>query len=174
MIVMVNLLCVGVFVIFGSNSAPNGKAFIKQILLNPLIIGCLIGWCISLSGLGISGVSADILDIVGRAALPIGLMAVGAALKPALIGGHTPAIVNASVMQFLLKPALVIVLCSAFGLSTLVTGVLLIAFISPTASSAYILAKQLGGDDEAMASIITLQTIVAFIVMPLWAYGFLL
>ncbi|MFQ3250216.1 MAG: malonate transporter [Glaciecola sp.] len=173
MIVFVNLLCVGTFVFFGNNPSSSGKAFVKQILLNPLIFACIIGWCLSLSGIGLPGVSADVLEILGRAALPIGLMAVGAALKPRLIKGHTKAIVSASTMQFLLKPALVIVLCSAFDLSTIVTGVLLIAFISPTAPSAYILARQLGGDMEAMASIITLQTILAFAVMPLWAFWFL-
>lgn len=174
MIVMVNFLCVGIFVFFGKNAASSAKAFVKQILLNPLIIGCLLGWCISLSGIGISGVSADILDILGRAALPIGLMAVGAALKPRLVLGHSSAIINASVMQFLLKPALVILLSFTLELSSLITGVLLIAFVSPTASSAYILARQLGGDEEAMASIITLQTIFAFVAMPLWAFWFLL
>lgn len=173
MIVLVNFLCVGVFIIFGNNSAFSTKAFVKQILLNPLILGCLIGWLLSLSGIGLPGVSADILEIIGHAALPIGLMAVGAALKPRLIKGHTKAIVSASTMQFILKPCLVVLLCTLLNLPTLVTGVLLIAFISPTASSAYILARQLGGDVEAMASIITLQTIVAFLVMPVWAFWFL-
>lgn len=173
MIVLVNFLCVGVFIIFGNNSAFSTKAFVKQILLNPLILGCLIGWLVSLSGIGLPGVSADILEIIGRAALPIGLMAVGAALKPRLIKGHAKAIVSASTMQFILKPSLVVLLCTVLSLPTLVTGVLLIAFISPTASSAYILARQLGGDVEAMASIITLQTILAFLVMPLWAFWFL-
>jgi hypothetical protein len=173
MIVLVNFLCVGIFVFFGNNAASSGKAFVKQILLNPLILACVVGWFLSLSGIGLPGVSADVLEILGRAALPIGLMAVGAALKPRLIKGHFKDIISASTMQFLLKPALVIVLCSLLDLPTLVTGVLLIAFISPTASSAYILARQLGGDVEAMASIITLQTILAFLVMPLWAYWFL-
>ena len=173
MIVLVNFLCVGIFVFFGNNPASSGKAFVKQILLNPLILACGVGWLLTLSGAGLPGVSADILDVLGRAALPIGLMAVGAALKPRLIKGHAQAIVSASTMQFILKPALVIGLCSLLELPTLVTGVLLIAFISPTASSAYILARQLGGDVEAMASIITLQTVVAFVVMPFWAFMFL-
>lgn len=173
MIVLVNFLCVGIFVIYGNNAASSGKAFVKQILLNPLIIGCVVGWCLSLSGIGLPSVSADILEVLGRAALPIGLMAVGAALKPRLITGHSKAIISASTMQFVIKPALVIALCTLLQLPTLITGVLLIAFISPTASSAYILARQLGGDTETMASIITLQTLLAFLVMPLWAFWFL-
>ena len=39
--------------------------------------------------------------------------------------------------------------------------------MTPTAPSAYILSRQLGGDTEAMASIITVQTLMAFLIMPL-------
>jgi predicted permease len=173
MIVLINLLCVGIFVLYGSKAAPDLKTFVKQIFYNPLILGCIAGWTLSLSGIGLPGVSADILEILGRAALPIGLLAVGAALKPKLIHGHRKAIISSSVIQFLLKPAMVIVLCSLLSLPALATGILLIAFISPTASSAYILARQLGGDLDTMASIITLQTLLAFGIMPLWAFGFL-
>jgi malonate transporter len=37
----------------------------------------------------------------------------------------------------------------------------------PTASAAYILARQLGGDYELMATIITVQTLLAGIMMPI-------
>jgi predicted permease len=170
MIVMVNILCVGVFAIFGNHSTSSAKVFVKQVCLNPLILACAVGWFLSLSGIGLPSVAADILKVIGQAALPIGLMAVGAALKPRLIKGHSSAIISASLLQFILKPALVIAICAFMQVPLIITGVLLIAFISPTASSAYILARQLGGDVDTMASIITLQTLIAFIVMPLWAY----
>ena len=48
---------------------------------NPLIIACSIGWFLSLSGIGLPGMTEDILEIIGQAALPFGLLAVGAALK---------------------------------------------------------------------------------------------
>jgi hypothetical protein len=41
--------------------------------------------------------------------------------------------------------------------------------MTPTAPSAYILARQLGGNTETMASIITFQTVLAFLVMPIMA-----
>jgi len=37
----------------------------------------------------------------------------------------------------------------------------------PTASSAYTLARQLGGDAPLMAAIVTVQTALAFITLPL-------
>ena len=46
----------------------------------------------------------------------------------------------------------------------------------PTGVAAYTLARQLGGDAPLMAAMITVQTLLAFAIMPLWlslgAYAF--
>lgn len=60
-------------------------------------------------------------------------------------------------------------LISLTGLTGIAASVLVIFFMTPTATSGYILARQLGGDTETMASIITFQTLFAFVVMPVIA-----
>jgi hypothetical protein len=60
------------------------------------------------------------------------------------------------------------------GLGGAAAGALAIALATPTSTSSYILARQLGGDAPAMASIITFQTLAAFLVMPvvlMWRIG---
>lgn len=165
-IVLVNVLCVSAFAIWGGTGYSGGAAFIKDVFANPLIIGCAAGWFLSLSGIGLSGPPEEILRILGSAALPLGLMAVGAALRPKAIPGHVKAIVISSLVTFGLKPLTAIFLISAVGLSGIPAGVMLFCFITPTAPTAYILARQLGGDTETMSSIISFQTILAFLMMP--------
>ena len=169
MIVLINLLCISVFVVWGKATFRGIAPFFREVVGNPLIIGCAVGWFLSLSGIGLPGITKDILEIVGRAALPFGLLAVGAALKPEVIRGHIRPIAISSIVQFGLKPLTAALLISHTGLTGISAGVLVIAFMAPTAPSAYILARQLGGDTEAMASIITFQTLLAFLVMPLIA-----
>ncbi len=169
MIVLINLLCISVFVIWGKDSFKGVTPFIRGVAANPLIIGCAIGWFLSLSGIGVSGVAGDFLEILGRAALPFGLLAVGAALKPELVRGHARSISISSTAQFVLKPLMAALLIYITGLTGIAAGVLYVAFMVPTAPSGYILARQLGGDTETMASIITFQTLIAFLVMPLIA-----
>ena len=169
MIVLINIACVSAFIIWGNDSARSIQAFMRELLINPLIIACIIGWGLSLSGIGLPGVSADVFEIIGRAALPLGLLAVGAALRLDMIKGHTAAIVKSSVVQFGVKPVAVATLVNLTGLTGITAAVLVIFFITPTAPSAYILARQLGGDTETMASIITVQTLLAFMMMPLLA-----
>lgn len=169
MIVLINLLCIVAFTVWGSRADLSRRRILRDILGNPLILACTVGWLLSLSGIGLPGVSADILEIIGRAALPLGLLAVGAALRPQALHGHLVPIAVASVAQFIAKPLLATGLATAVGLQGAAAGVLVIAFMTPTASSAYILARQLGGDTAAMASIITFQTLLAFAAMPMWA-----
>jgi len=169
MIILINLLCISVLGIWGTNPSRGIMAFSRNVLGNPLIISCAIGWILSQTGIGLPGITDSVLEIVGRAALPFGLLAVGAALKPEAIRGHLKAVAVSSLVQFGLKPVMAVILISITGLSGIAAGVLVISFMTPTAASAYILARQLGGDTETMASIITFQTLLAFIVMPLIA-----
>ncbi|MDZ7824961.1 MAG: AEC family transporter [Gammaproteobacteria bacterium] len=166
MIVLVNLLCISAFALWGERGIQGPGPFLRAVFGNPLILACLAGWTLSLSGIGLPGVSAEILEIVGRAALPLGLLVVGAALRPEEVRAHLGPAALASLVQFGLKPLLAVVLTSLFGLDPLLTAVFVIVLMTPTAPSSYILARQLGGDTGTMASIITLQTLLAFAVMP--------
>lgn len=170
MIVLINFLCISVFVVWGRASFKGVTSFFREILSNPLIIACVIGWFLSFSGIGLPGITENVFEIVGRAALPFGLLAVGAALKPEVLRGHVKPVAISSLVQFGLKPLITFLLIFSTGISGVAAGVLFIAFMTPTAPSGYILARQLGGDTESMASIITFQTLLAFLVMPFLAF----
>ena len=169
MIVLVNLLCVFVLIMSGNGAHRGAAPYFRELAGNPLVVACVIGWFLSLSGIGLPGITENIVEIVGRAALPFGLLAVGAALKPEAVPGHTRSIAISSIVQFGLKPASAVLLISSVGLSGVAAAAVLVAMMVPTAPSAYILARQLGGDADTMASIITFQTLLAFLVMPLIA-----
>ena len=169
MIVLINFLIISVFVVWGSSVQSSVKSFLQEIVKNPLILGSVIGWILSLSHIGLPGITEDILEIIGQAALPFGLMAVGAALNPKALYGHVMPITISSVIQFGIKPLTVALLIYITGLTGVAAGVLVIALMTPTAPSSCILARQLGGDVETMSSIVTFQTIFAFLVMPIIA-----
>ncbi len=169
MIVLINFLCISAFVVWGKTESGGVPFFFRQVFGNPLIIACALGWLLSLSGIGLGGIADDTLEIIGRAALPFGLLAVGAALKPEAVRGHAGPILLSTLVQFVVKPLTAALLIAITGLVGVAAAVLLIGFITPTAPSAYILARQLGGDTGTMASIITFQTLLAFLFMPLVA-----
>lgn len=168
MVPVVNVMCVASFVAAGTlGSASLGKSALA-LAKNPLILACLAGIALNLTGLGLPGWSQDTLELLGGAALPLGLVAVGVALRPAALLRFDRGVVATNSIKLLLMPAFVLCLAWALGLDAVSRDVALLFSALPTATSAYILARQLGGDAEMMAAIITGQTLLAMLTLPLW------
>lgn len=162
LIVAINLLVVsGMSAVLNKEGSP-WKNVLKELARNPLIIACLIGGAVNFSGLTFPVWFDASLGLIGRMALPVALLCVGASLSlRRLKGDLTPAII-ASLFQLVLKPAIALGTALWLGLAGMALAVPMIFMAVPTAVSSYILARKLGGDQEAMATIITFQTIVAF------------
>jgi predicted permease len=69
--------------------------------------------------------------------------------------------------KLVLMPVLALGLAVWFGLSGTNLAIVAICAAVPTSPSAYVLARQMGGDAPLLAQIITLQTILAAITMPI-------
>lgn len=147
------------------------KISIKQILLpiikNPLIISCLIGILLNLSPVGLPFGSEQFLKLLAAASLPLGLICIGGALQTATLRKEFKPIMLSSLLRLLAMPILAITIAKLFALPDLETILLVIFFAIPTAPTAYILTRQLNGDSQLMAGIITLQTIMAVFTLPI-------
>lgn len=151
-------------------SAQNGihwRQLIMPILRNPLIQSCVIGVLINLSGIGLPLGTDNFLKLMAAASLPLGLLCIGAALQTQTIQLEAKAIIINSLLRLCLMPVCALLIAYALGLADLERTLLVIFFALPTAPTAYVLARQLGGDSQLMAGIITLQTIFAAISLPI-------
>lgn len=163
---LVNLLCVLVFARFSArHSSP--LTVLRAILANPLILGCAGGMLLRVTGLGLPAGIEPTLGALGHAALPLGLLCVGAALGGARIGDQAQPLIAASVFKFLVMPATTWGLCRLLGLNGQAAVVAVIFQALPTASSSYVMARQMGGNAPLMATIIAVQTVVAAATLPL-------
>lgn len=166
MIPVLNLLCILVFTLHTSASA-GVKGVLLTLLKNPLIIGCVVGISMSMTGIGLPLLLLPVVQLLTPMALPLGLLAVGAGLNAQALRHAGRVVWVSSVIKLLLFPLLAVFFARLLELSDLVTGLLVIFAAVPTAPSAYILARQLGGDAPMMAAIITGQTLLAMITLPL-------
>lgn len=170
MIPLVNVLSVLVFHLTLHRAELHWLRIGKSLAKNPLILGTLIGIFLNLSGIGLPGWSAGTLSLLGSAALPLGLLAVGVALDVRAIRHTSNALLNATLVRFLLMPTLLVLLMQGFEFSALEHNTLLLFAILPTATSSFILSRQMGGNSTLMANIITLQTLAGFVFIPAWLY----
>ncbi|WP_457809263.1 AEC family transporter [Kushneria sp. EE4] len=162
-----NILCVLAFIVSGTQGPASVGKSVLALLRNPLILACLVGVALNVSGIGLPGVTEPALELLGQAALPLGLVAVGVALRLSALWRGGRAFWLSSAVKLVVTPLLVAGLAWLVGLHGVERNVALLFAALPTATSAYILARQLGGDAELMAAIITGQTLLAMLAMPL-------
>lgn len=168
MIVLINVLCVSVFSLaVNHRGGIDLKRLFVDLTRNPLIVGCLIGVGVNALGVTLPKAVDGVLLLGGKAAFPVGLMAVGAAYRAGCLRIHCQPLVVSSTIQFLFKPLIAWGLATCLGLSGMATSVAVLLFSVPTAPSAYILSRQMGGDHDSMSAIITLQTCLSFVTLPL-------
>ena len=168
---IVNVYCIAVLTRHGSG-APSGSgpglgAVARAILKNPIILASAAGAAVNLAGLALPPILDEILGILARGALPLGLLAVGAGLDFVAVRRGGRALPLAVVLKLAVLPLLVLAALRFLDVSGLGATVALLIAGLPTAPSSYILARQLGGDARLLAGIIAVQTALSMITLPL-------
>lgn len=161
----VNLLCVLVFARYGAVRF-GGRALLRQIVTNPLVVACVTGIAMQATGLQVPALVEPAVRALGVASMPLGLLCVGAALNFSGVRSWAQPVAVSSAVKFLAMPALTLTVGHALGLTDVALMVALLLQALPTASSSYIMARQLGGDAPLMAGITAAQTVLAAAAMP--------
>lgn len=159
----INFICIGVFAIYNETRKVNFKSFVNTIIKNPLIIACVLGGSINFLDIKIYGVINETLEMLSKAALPLGLLSVGVGLHIKALSEVKLELFSSLFFKLALMPTVMIFIALKFDISLTAIAVLMIYASMPTAPSSYILAKQLGGDTKLMSAIITMQTLISAI-----------
>jgi len=168
----INVLCISIFTTYVPKNKITVISFIKSIITNPLIVACILGGIFSVFGLSFPILIDNTLSILTSAALPLGLLSVGVGLHLSAIKETKMAVVVSTVGKLLVFPMIMYLICLVFGIED-ETMILLVLFAAmPTASSAYVLARELGGDLKLMSSIISIQVILSIFTISIFIWLF--
>ena len=166
MVPLNNLFSVLVITRYASHApAPIGK-IARSIAANPLIIATLSGIFFAIFAIPLPKPAEDILNLLGQGTVAVGLLCVGAALDFGSMGSAKAGLAAGVILRVAVMPALTFGLCLLMGVSHQALLVGLITVSAPVATSAYILARQLGGDATLMANLTTLTTLASLVSMP--------
>src|SRR6201985_1784792 len=162
-----NVLSVLMLAHYASPEKQSARAIVMTVVKTPLIWACVIGLAVNVAHLPLPKIWHEGADALGASSLAIGLLVHGAGLH--LQGLLRPSLAAAAgvILKLAAMPALAIGLGIWFGVTG--TGLAIVAVCSavPTAPSAYVLARQMGGDAALLAQILTLQTSLSAIAMPI-------
>lgn len=152
----------------GPSRLQSTRRILAEIIRNPLVLGCVIGLLLNLSGVDLPGWVLAPLDWLGQGALAVGLLSVGAGIEIRRLWQSDAAMWIGVAMRLVMCPLLFFATALAIGLpdNQIASGFLLTA--APGASVGYILARQMGGDAEFYADMFTWQTVLSAVTLPCW------
>ena len=165
---LVNLICVTTLSVHGTrHNSSASVALWKDLATNPLILACVLGLALNLSGATIPQIVQTTIDMIASPALVVGTLIAGAALRFTFHARDLLDVGIASLLKLIALPLAAGAVALTLGITgATLTSIILITSV-PTAPSAAILAAQMGGDTRLMAAITGIQTVLATATIPL-------
>jgi len=146
----------------------SGAGLWRELSRNPLILATVAGLLANLAGLTLPEPVGAYLGRMGAAAIALGLIAVGAGLKPSSAAGDGGFAAHVVATKLIAMPLAALALVHALALPALPAQVLMLFAAMPSASASYILASRMGGDGPYVARLITTTTLASVVAIPFW------
>ncbi|NRP12758.1 hypothetical protein XMM379_001090 [Aliiroseovarius sp. xm-m-379] len=147
-----------------------GKASVKKIALgivkNPLVQGGALGLALNLGGIAIPKPIDDTLELIGRAGLGVGILAIGAGISFRRLLVPQLRIIIGVLLRPGLTVGLLLLLAPLFSLTAEQTLAGIFVFGVSCATNGYVVARQMGGDADLYADVMTWQTLLSMLVLP--------
>ena len=158
-----NVLSVAALVKYGAAGRASWWGVVVGITKNPLILACIAGAALNPFASWVPDWTIGVLGILAPTALPIALLCVGAGLVFSALRSRHWIVTATSVYKLALLPLIAWGIVEVLGLPPLASAVVVLFAATPVSPSTYVLARQMGGDADLMAGIITAQTALSMI-----------
>ncbi|MFC3168378.1 AEC family transporter [Paracoccus fontiphilus] len=145
-----------------SSLAPIGRG----VVANPMILSMVAGLLWSQMRLPLPAPLDEFLAMLGAAATPGALFAIGASLAARRIG-RLAASGWLSLAKLVLHPLAVGVAAWGIGVDSFATGVMIAAAALPVAGNVYILAQHFGVAQQRVSAAILISTVFSIVTIPL-------
>ncbi len=166
LIPVINIALIIAMARFGT-AKTTPKNVVMSVLKNPFVQACALGLVVNLLSMPIPSPLVETLNLIGRAALGLALISVGAAIRFERLFVKSPLLCLGVLVRPVLMPLLAYGVAWGADCNRLETAVILLVFCVPSASNGYVVAKQMGGNAQAYADILTWQTILSLGIIPL-------
>ncbi len=176
MIIFTNILSVMIFAYYIPNKSVTNTIrtsfvlMMKLIVRNPLIIASLVGFVFNYSNLELHLGLKKTLDSLSNAALAIGMLNVGAGLNFTIRREVLHNVMFTSFIKLVAFPLVSVIVLWFMSIEGIDRSVGILYSCLPCASTAYVLSRQLDGDPDSMASIITFTTFFSVVTISIIMY----
>lgn len=151
----------------GSFSVRGFARTVAAVLRNPIVVGILSGTFFGLTGWTVPPLVDAPLQMLGQAALPIALIALGMGLAEYGIRDGWKISLSISAIKLLLQPLVVWLLAMLLGLPAMETQVVVLLGSIAVGANVYLMSRQFKTLEGPVAGSLLLSTLLAALTTPL-------
>lgn len=137
------------------------KGTLFEIILNPLIIGVIVGLPFSYFRIGIPSVIHSTIEFLSELALPLALIGIGGSLNLQNIKKASGLAFTSSAIKVVLIPFMLTFGGYYFGYRGFDLGIMFVLFACPTAIVSFIMAEAMGANSKLAGNIVLISTIAS-------------
>lgn len=154
MIVAVNVLSILVL-------TSDRRQMLRNQVRNPILIAILAGIAWQKLGVPMPELLQTVLEYFARMALPLALLCIGASIDWKKLHPEHTDVVWAAVIKMVLFPAAITAVAAWWGFRGVDLGILFLMTGAPTATVAFVMARELTPHGELAAETIVMSTLVS-------------
>ncbi len=169
-VIIFNILSVTVLTHYGRKKSSTGTsiiAFFAELIKNPLIMSCVIGLGLNLTGMQLPLYLYRPLEALGSSALALILVSIGAGLEFEKLRGTASPTLIASLIKVVITPAVGLLIVGLFNLDNTEAMIAIFYLACPTAGMSYVMADVMGNDAPLAGRIVALSTLLSALTLPI-------
>lgn len=143
------------------------RVALRRTLTAPFVWGMLLGLLGRATGLAPTGSFMDMIQMAGRATIPLFLLILGMTLAQTRTHSHGLAIPRLATLRMVGGPALALVLAPLLGLSGLNYAVAIMQASMPTAVNTIVLSNEFEAAPDFVAGAVFFTTLISVVTLPL-------
>lgn len=168
LMILQNIMSVSIMQSFSPTTTNKKSDLLIKLLQNPVILSSMAGIIASGLQIPIPEVFNRTFRMLGHLAPPAALLLIGASLSFETIRSKKIAIFCSSFAKLLLLPSLGLLAFTLLDISADNYFPALILLTTPTATIAYVLAKQMHSDADIAVASISASTLLSALTIPAW------
>jgi malonate transporter and related proteins len=146
-------------------------ALLKKVFLHPILVGILAGVAWRLTGLGLPAPIDAAAKLMGEAAVPTALFALGTTLSRYGFSAPAPLVGSMVLLKLIVHPALVYLLAfHVLPMPPLWAAVAVLVAACPSGVNAYLLAQRYNTGVAATAGTVAVSTALAVVTTTWWVW----
>ena len=145
----------------------NAITALQRTLVQPIILAMILGIFSRTTHIAPTGSLQDMIEMAGRAAIPIFLLVLGMSLAQTDIRANLRPALNLTALRMVISPIIALALASVVGLSGVAYSVAIMQASMPTAVNSIVITNEFDVAPDFTASAVLTTTLTSLITLPI-------